>query len=92
MNHSRDGHMDAANMPRRNQSRTTSMECNNDDQTEAVTTIAAQLGIGQTGVQDITSTLGNQDVCCNWAPHLLKNEAKGHEKFVSNNMKLGDRM
>jgi len=64
--------MDAANMPHRNQSRTTSMECNIGDQTEAVTTIAAQLGIGQNGVQDIKSTLGNQDVCCHWAPPVKK--------------------
>jgi len=78
LNHVRDGHMDAANMPCRIQSRTISMECNNDDWTEAVTNIVAQLGIWQNGVHDITSTLGNQDVCCNWAPHLLKNEAKGH--------------
>jgi hypothetical protein len=55
--------MDAANMPHRNQSRITSMECNNDDRTQAVTTIAAQLGTGQNGVQDIISTLENQYVC-----------------------------
>jgi hypothetical protein len=49
-----------------------------EDRTDPVTNIAAQLGIGQNAVQDIISTLGNQEVCCHWAPHLLRNETKGH--------------
>jgi transposase len=90
----KDGNTGIQDQPISGRPRTASTEPNEkrvdeiikEDRCVMLDAVATKLGIAHNAVQEMIGSLGYQNICAYWVPHLLTEDNKVHEKAITSEM------